>query len=88
MYANQIFSLIATGVILGACAQETVEAKPSCDTELHQNLIGKNIGEVTLPPQIVKRVMQDGDPATMDFNPERLNIIVDDKGWIEKVYCG
>ncbi len=88
MCATRIFPLIAAGVILGACTQETVEAKTTCDAELHQSLIGKNIGEVTFPPKLVKRVMQDGDPATMDFNPERLNVIVDDKGWIDKAYCG
>src|SRR5690606_5131176 len=35
MCATRIFPLIAAGVILGACTQETVEAKTTCDAELH-----------------------------------------------------
>lgn len=88
--ANRIsLPILAFPAILAACAASgyTID-KTSCDPQAHQALVGMNIGEVTLPPKLHKRVMNEGDPATMDLNVQRLNIIVDAKGWIERVYCG
>ena len=34
------------------------------------------------------RALKPGDAATMDFNPNRLNIILDDKGAATSVNCG
>lgn len=86
MNAKTILSIIS-GFALTACADETVATKTSCDLELHKTLVGKNIGEVTFPPKLTYRVLQEGDPVTMDLNPQRLNVVVDDKGWIESVSC-
>jgi hypothetical protein len=36
----------------------------------------------------IARVLRPGDPATMDFRPERLNIMVDDLGQITDLTCG
>jgi len=36
----------------------------------------------------IARVLRPGDPATMDFRPERLNIMVDDFGQITDLTCG
>lgn len=88
--ANRIlFPILVLPTILAACAtSEYTVGKTGCDAQAHQALVGMNIGEVSLPPKLPKRVMNEGDPATMDFNAQRLNIIVDEKGWIERAYCG
>lgn len=86
MLKKTALSIIAS-LTLSACANETVATKTTCDLEFHKTLVGTNIGEVTFPPGLTYRVLQEGDAATMDLNPQRLNVIVDDKGWIEGVSC-
>ena len=88
MSAKLIFPMIAVGVILSACRQEPLVTKASCDQEQYQNVIGRNIGEVAFAPTVNKRVITEGDAVTMDHNPQRLNVLVDDKGWIKRIYCG
>ncbi len=34
------------------------------------------------------RVMKHGDMMTMDHNPERINIEIDDEGAVDHVWCG
>jgi hypothetical protein len=34
------------------------------------------------------RSLKPGDAATMDFNPNRLNVILDEKGVVGSVNCG
>ncbi|WBU61498.1 I78 family peptidase inhibitor [Paracoccus albus] len=50
-------------------------------------MVGRNIGEFELPPGLPHRIAQPGAALTEDFNPARLNVFVDDKGWIQKVEC-
>ncbi|MBK4217231.1 hypothetical protein JJJ17_14965 [Paracoccus caeni] len=76
---------------LAACATTsegpTVMAR-QCDLEKHQTLVGMNIGEVNFPAVLPRRVISTGDAYTRDFRPNRLNLFVDEKGWIAKVTCG
>lgn len=84
----QIPALLAVGA-LTACVENTpTVAAPRCDPAAHQALVGQNIGAVTLPDDLPHRVLSPGDVATMDLNPNRLNIFVDPKGWIGRVTCG
>ena len=50
-------------------------------------MVGRNIGEFTLPPGLPHRIAQPGAALTEDYNAARLNIFVNDKGWIQKVAC-
>lgn len=74
--------------ILTAC--EAPAPKPQwplrCD-ESFQSLVGTNIGAVTLPRALPHRIISPGMAVTEDYNPDRLNVFVDDKGWIAKVEC-
>ncbi|MCC5995202.1 MAG: hypothetical protein JJU18_02375 [Oceanicaulis sp.] len=60
-----------------------------CAAEDFQMLIGQPIGEVhtgSLPSP--RRIYTRGDPVTMDYRPDRLNIITDDQGVVIAVRCG
>lgn len=50
-------------------------------------MIGRNIGEFDLPAGLAYRIVQPGASLTEDFKPDRLNVFVDEKGWIQKVEC-
>ncbi|WP_185968504.1 I78 family peptidase inhibitor [Paracoccus sp. M683] len=57
-------------------------------TDAYQSLVGSNIGAVTLPTGLSHRIIPPNTAYTEDFSPDRLNIFVDDKGWITRVTCG
>ena len=63
-------------------------AAESCSLAQHQRLVGMNIGEVYLPRQLPVREISPGQLVTMEYQPRRLNIYMDPKGWITKVTCG
>ena len=82
-------SLAAFAVLaLGACAGSPydVDAR-QCDLSQHQALVGRNIGEVLLPPNLRKREVHTQGVMTRDFNPARLTMFLDAKGWIARVEC-
>lgn len=87
MTTIRLLPLIAIGLI-AACEQPYSVSARACNMRAHQALVGKNIGEVTLPPALTKRIISPGDAVTEDFNPARLNLYVDPKGWIGRVSCG
>lgn len=87
----QIRLILAMGGLglLAACGTNPQRPSPNaCSMSAHQSLIGQNIGAVTLPSELPHRIISPGQPVTMDYNPQRLNVHVDDKGWIGKVDCG
>ena len=91
---SRIYPLLASAVLMStiaACATTgegpTVMAR-QCDLEKHQSLVGMNIGEVSFPAVLPRRVITTGDAFTQDYRPNRLNVFVDEKGWIAKVTCG
>lgn len=63
-------------------------ASTTCDLAEHQRLVGMNVGEVQLPAQLDYREINPGQVVTFDYQPQRLNIFVDPKGWIARVTCG
>lgn len=79
---------------LGACAGAPYDVQGAqCDAASHQALVGRNIGEVYLPPNLPKREVnaRNGQPEgvmTGDFRPSRLTMFLDPKGWIVGVACG
>lgn len=74
--------------VLAGCAPADPLPAPRCDPAQHQALVGQNIGAVTLPAELPQRVISPGEPVTEDYNPARLNIFVDPKGWIARITCG
>jgi hypothetical protein len=59
-----------------------------CDAAAYQSLIGTNVAAVTLPADLVHRIYKEGDAVTMDYRPDRLNIVTDENGVIIEVKCG
>lgn len=83
-----ILTILPAACLAAACtAPATGPAFPNrCGPEFNV-MTGRNIGEFTLPPGLPHRIAQPGAALTEDYNPARLNIFVDDKGWIQKVEC-
>ena len=95
-------TLIATGLTLTACASIPLETGPQsdfmpetggevqlCAAEAYQVLVGQPVGGVhtdSLPRP--HRVYGPHDVVTMDYRPDRLNIVVGDGGEIIEVKCG
>lgn len=77
--------------LLSACVPEASQpvAEDSCGAGALQGLIGQGAGvldgrQFTGPV----RVVRPGMAMTMDYNPARLNVQVDDKNLIERAFCG
>lgn len=87
--ARAILPFIAAAT-LAACSTGygLTVAATDCDLSQHQKLVGMNIGEVYLPPQLHRREISQDQVVTFDYQPRRLNIFLDPKGWITKVTCG
>lgn len=70
------------------------ELAGSCDDTQAQWIIGKAGSEQDIEQARTDsksetvRALKPGDAATMDFNPNRLNVILDEKGNVASVNCG
>ncbi len=76
---------------LSACQTTTTVTTATtlaCEAGKYQSLVGRNVGEVTPIAGVVTRTLTPGQPATMDYREDRLNLIVDEKGFIQQVTCG
>ncbi|MCA0961678.1 I78 family peptidase inhibitor [Salipiger bermudensis] len=87
------FALMALAALpLSACiADETPGAADPTDTcgrTGYSSLVGSNIAAVSLPADKTIRVLEEGQPATMDYLEQRLNIETDEDGIILRLYCG
>ncbi len=90
--------IVALVLALGACTQveragdevvAAVEGEAACGAGPFETFVGQRVdalNEVELPAG--SRVLFPTTPATMDFNPERLNVSVDGNDTITRVYCG
>jgi hypothetical protein len=70
-------------------------ASPSdCDTQPVQNMLGQaysdSVGDTLRQRANARaiRVLKPGQVMTMEYNPTRINIILDAKGAIEALRCG
>lgn len=99
---NALIALAAT-LGLAACAAQmdaetgTAEAAPvegeeiamACGADMLQPMIGQPEGEIhesSLPHPY--RIIHPGQAVTMDYNPNRLNIEINEEGRVEAVECG
>ncbi|MBW7055688.1 hypothetical protein KY389_03135 [Paracoccus bogoriensis] len=80
----------ATMLALGACAATSpyTVAETRCNPARHQQLVGMNWGEVFLPPNLSVRLIDRDRIVPATSNPGRLNLHVDEKGWIQRISCG
>lgn len=91
------FSLVVTlsGILVGlaaGCAPVPVTEAPTpsrCDAVASRSLIGSHVGAVTFPRDANVRLVCTTCAATMDHDPDRLNIRFDEAtGVIKAVDCG
>lgn len=75
---------------LSACETTTTvrTATLKCEAGKYQGLVGRNVAEVATPEGVITRTLRPDQPATMDYRAERLNLLVDEKGFIQQVTCG
>ena len=85
-------------VVLAACTEETppepphelqVEDTTSCGGGPDSNLVGQSVdvlAAMTFPGPV--RVIRPGMLIAQDYNTQRLNLDVDAKGTISRVWCG
>ena len=80
---------------LAACAEmqagspDAVAEGRTCGADERQAWVGQSVAslnDIDLPEG--SRVLFPTTPATMDYNPERLNVSVDAGDAISRVYCG
>ncbi|MGS1077334.1 I78 family peptidase inhibitor [Pseudoxanthomonas beigongshangi] len=78
----------------GADPTGTAPAPGSCDDTQAQWIIGKTATPADTEQAgkdakaTAVRTLKPGEAATMEFNPNRLNIDLDDKGAVTAVRCG
>lgn len=86
----RIIAPITLLAALSACAATTTvrTATLACEAGRYQSLVGRNVAEVTPIAGVVTRTLSPGQPATMDHRPDRLNLMVDEKGFIQQITCG
>ena len=94
-------SALLAGVLLAGCAsspqQDGAKAPKGdgrCNAEAVQHLVDQRITAELAEEARVKagaehlRVTQPNQPVTMDYNPQRLNIDIDDDDIIIRLSCG
>ncbi|WP_298437313.1 I78 family peptidase inhibitor [uncultured Jannaschia sp.] len=73
--------------LLAACQLEA-ESDDPCRAGEYGALVGANIAAVSLPADLNHRVVGPDTAVTMDFVPDRLNVLVDRQGRIFGLRCG
>ena len=85
--ALPLIALLAAGCVI---EPEPIAGGPgSCDAEAWAHLVGQHrdvFAAMTFPAPM--RIIEPGDAITMDHNPARLNVVLDARGRVARVYCG
>lgn len=91
------FGLVLACLALAACVTEDTLAPPvaglppedACGAPALQGLVGQPLAAFeALDRKGPVRVLRPGQPATMDYSPARLNVVLDAQDRIVKVSCG
>jgi hypothetical protein len=80
---------LVLGLALSGCVAAEVPDPGACGAAGMQGLVGQGrevLAAMTLPEGT--RVIEPGQPVTTDYSPARLNIDLDAKGRIARVWCG
>ena len=82
-------------VIAPAPVPGPADAAAQCDADAAQSYIGQDASEATVAEAKAAagatgavRVIKPGQPVTMDFRADRLNVEVDDGNAIVRITCG
>lgn len=67
---------------------EAGTGEDSCGASAYQTRIGQPVTELGLTAGDKLRILGPGQPMTMDFRPDRMNIETDSAGQILRVFCG
>ena len=83
----------ASALTLSACvtAPEGPTGVPltgTCDASGYSAIVGLNLAAVTLPADLDQRVIYPGMSVTQEFRANRINIVVNEAGTIQRIYCG
>ena len=81
----------AAAIVVLAVGCETTpgnETPGICNAADYQSLIGSNIAAITLPSDLVHRIIGPGDAYTQDYSASRLNLFTDEDGTVIRVTCG
>lgn len=88
MTRHLILPMAALGLLAACDTNPPRPSQESCNMATHADLVGQNYGAITLPANLPHRVIGPDQRVTMDYRADRLNLYVDDKGWIQQVTCG
>ncbi|MCK0168631.1 I78 family peptidase inhibitor [Jannaschia sp. S6380] len=75
-------------MLLAACQVEDAAPDDPCRAREYAALVGANIAAVSLPADLNHRIVPPDSAVTLDFVPERLNVLVDRQGRIFGLRCG
>lgn len=87
--AIPVLLLVACKTVPLTPEQEAVLQSEECGAPTFQYLVGTpadNLNTEMLPPY--SRVIYPFSAVTMDFNPMRLNVYVNEEGFITRLACG
>lgn len=98
-HALTSLSLLALLALLAGCssqppAQQAAEISGDCDVEQVHGVLGQTASSELIEQVLQQanaktlRVLAPGDAATMDYNPQRLNIDIDESEVIIRLTCG
>ncbi len=76
---------------LGACATDPAEPPmdDACQASAFQWLVGRPRADIPAVLPQPSRVVADNQPVTMDYNPNRINVVWNhETGRVEHVRCG
>jgi hypothetical protein len=80
---------VVLAMVLGGCVAATEPEPMACGADGMQGLVGQDkavFAAMTLP--MGTRIIPPGTAITEDYSPSRLNVDLDDKGRISRVWCG
>jgi hypothetical protein len=81
--------VILIGVVIMGCSYGDEKDISECRAEQYQYLLGEsieNIQKIDFEGKV--RIIKPNMMVDMQFIPQRLNIRVDEKGKVKRVYCG
>jgi hypothetical protein len=78
--------LVLCSMVMASCG--STHTQDTCSADDYGSLVGQPLAAVTLPKDLNARIIGPDTVVTMDHRPERLNIEVDGRGTIERLYCG
>ncbi len=86
-----IYAAFAVAALTACVGTEepVTDTNTACGAAAMQGLVGQPesvIAAMTFAAPV--RILHPGDAMTMDYNPTRLNIMIDARGRVEKIFCG